>query len=103
MLRETNFLAGPGLGIVIGKVTLWKGLKLVAKMWLSSERRKSSNIWMGGNCGGHPKEFHGGQSSCSVGIECYSPRERPFSLGWCVPIFGGHCGCEVEASVRRSL
>eukprot|EP00983_Pelagomonas_calceolata_P075534 1153057-Pelagomonas_calceolata.AAC.3 len=37
MLRESNFLAGPGLGIVIGKFTFWNNPKLAAKMRLSSE------------------------------------------------------------------
>eukprot|EP00983_Pelagomonas_calceolata_P001320 44862-Pelagomonas_calceolata.AAC.1 len=43
------------------------------------------------NCVGHQKECHGGQSFSSVGFECYSPRERPFSLGWRVSKFGRHC------------
>eukprot|EP00983_Pelagomonas_calceolata_P006732 220701-Pelagomonas_calceolata.AAC.1 len=33
MLRESNFLSGPGLGIVVGKFTFWNGPKLVAKVW----------------------------------------------------------------------
>eukprot|EP00983_Pelagomonas_calceolata_P117789 1160445-Pelagomonas_calceolata.AAC.8 len=31
--RESNFLAGPGLGIVVGKFFFWSGPKLVAKVW----------------------------------------------------------------------
>eukprot|EP00983_Pelagomonas_calceolata_P002605 87045-Pelagomonas_calceolata.AAC.1 len=37
MLRESNFLAGPGLGIVVGKFVFWSGPKLAAKMQVSSE------------------------------------------------------------------
>eukprot|EP00983_Pelagomonas_calceolata_P055845 1144326-Pelagomonas_calceolata.AAC.2 len=66
-------------------------------------RWKSPNIWMRGNCGGHQKEFHWGQSSNSVlhylvGNECHSPRKRPFALGWRVLIFVGHCECGVGAN-----
>eukprot|EP00983_Pelagomonas_calceolata_P084764 1156422-Pelagomonas_calceolata.AAC.1 len=54
-------------------------------------RWKFPNIWMTGNCVGYQKECHGGQSSSSVGDEYFSPRERPFSLGWRVSNFGRHC------------
>eukprot|EP00983_Pelagomonas_calceolata_P083657 1156206-Pelagomonas_calceolata.AAC.3 len=37
MLRESCFLAGPGLGIVIGKLILWNGPKLVVEVQISSE------------------------------------------------------------------
>eukprot|EP00983_Pelagomonas_calceolata_P023757 747922-Pelagomonas_calceolata.AAC.1 len=52
------------------------------------------------NCVGHQKGCHGVQSSSSVGIECYDPRGRPFSLGWRVSRFGRHCECKVEVSAR---
>eukprot|EP00983_Pelagomonas_calceolata_P020548 646828-Pelagomonas_calceolata.AAC.1 len=37
MLRESNFLAGPGLGIVIGKLTFWNDPKLAAKIRVGIE------------------------------------------------------------------
>eukprot|EP00983_Pelagomonas_calceolata_P019539 614882-Pelagomonas_calceolata.AAC.3 len=37
MLRESNFLAGPGLGIVVGECISWNDPKLVAKMRVGSE------------------------------------------------------------------
>eukprot|EP00983_Pelagomonas_calceolata_P007660 248593-Pelagomonas_calceolata.AAC.1 len=56
---------------------------------------------MRGNGDGHRKECHGVQSSSSVDIGCHSSRERPFSLGWCLPNVGRHHECEVEASARK--
>eukprot|EP00983_Pelagomonas_calceolata_P027342 858548-Pelagomonas_calceolata.AAC.1 len=41
-------------------------------------------------CWANQKECHGGQSSSSVGNEYYGLRERPFSLGLHVSIFGRH-------------
>eukprot|EP00983_Pelagomonas_calceolata_P035727 1118333-Pelagomonas_calceolata.AAC.2 len=54
-------------------------------------RWTSPRIWMRVNCVGHQKECHGGQRSStgSVGIECYSPRRKPFSLEWRVSITAG--------------
>eukprot|EP00983_Pelagomonas_calceolata_P066037 1148840-Pelagomonas_calceolata.AAC.4 len=37
MLRKSNFLAGPGLGIIIGELTFLNDPKLVAKVRVSSE------------------------------------------------------------------
>eukprot|EP00983_Pelagomonas_calceolata_P047011 1140428-Pelagomonas_calceolata.AAC.2 len=38
MLRESNFLAGSGLGIVIDNFAFWNNPKLAAKMRVSSEK-----------------------------------------------------------------
>eukprot|EP00983_Pelagomonas_calceolata_P065686 1148689-Pelagomonas_calceolata.AAC.1 len=64
---------------------------------------ESPHIWVRGNCVVYQKYCHGFQSSSSIGIECYSPRERLFSLEWRVPILGGLSEYEVEASLRRIL
>eukprot|EP00983_Pelagomonas_calceolata_P074738 1152675-Pelagomonas_calceolata.AAC.2 len=122
MLREGNFLDGPGLEIFIGKFTFWNNPKLAAKMRVSSEEfgvgisyLLITAFWQkheGGrslciedgridsvsqdSCHGllGIDGCHGGRSSSSVGIECYSPREIPFSLEWRVSILGGLCEYE---------